>query len=99
MRVEELQTAIGEVERMTLRAFGDVDPISLGALAIANDDGDERIYFVAPYGGGSKLEQGAVLVVTPRSPLGRALLGKRTGDASEIEAGGKTREIEIVRVD
>jgi transcription elongation GreA/GreB family factor len=36
--------------------------------------------------------------VTPQSPLGRGLLGKRQGDECEVAVGGKTRQLAIVRV-
>jgi transcription elongation GreA/GreB family factor len=36
--------------------------------------------------------------VTPQSPLGRGLLGKRAGDECEVAVGGKTRSLTVVRV-
>jgi transcription elongation GreA/GreB family factor len=39
------------------------------------------------------------LVVTPRSPLGVALLGRRAGDVCEFSAGGRLRELEVSRVE
>ena len=41
---------------------------------------------------------GAVQVVTPRSPLGLALLGKRAGDDGVVTVAGKVRELSIVSV-
>lgn len=96
-RVEELRTALGLVRSMPTRDFGDDAPIALGALVSASVDDAERSYFVAPGGGGAELE-GGVQVVTPGSPLGRALLGRREGDETELGAGGRTRLIEITRV-
>jgi hypothetical protein len=99
-RVDELARGLTEVERMPLRVFGEADPIALGALAFATEDEADarRAFFVAPHGGGTALEGGAVQVVTPRSPLGRALLGKRAGDACEVIVAGKARELVIERV-
>jgi transcription elongation GreA/GreB family factor len=53
---------------------------------------------IAPCGGGSKLANGTIQVVTPHSPLGRGLLGKRPGDECEVAVGGKIRQLAIVRV-
>jgi hypothetical protein len=44
------------------------------------------------------LAEQRVQVVTPPSPLGRPLMGKRTGDEVEIQVGERTREMEIVRI-
>lgn len=96
-RVDELRTALGLVRSMPIRDFGDEAPIALGALVTASVDEAERSYFIAPGGGGAELE-GGVQVVTPSSPLGRALLGRREGDETELGAGGRTRLIEITRV-
>ena len=98
-RVEELRAAVAAVQAMAPRAFGAGDPIAAGALVVAGEDGDERRFFVAPDGGGTLLAGGAVQVVTPRSPLGRALCGKRAGDDVEVAIAGRTRALEIVRVE
>jgi transcription elongation GreA/GreB family factor len=96
-RVDELRTALGLVRSMPIRDFAEEAPIALGALVFVVVDEAERRYFVAPGGGGAELE-GGVQVVTPSSPLGRALLGRREGDETELGAGGRTRLIEITRV-
>jgi transcription elongation GreA/GreB family factor len=96
-RVEELHAALAQVRSMPLRDLDDEAPIALGALVTALVDDEDRSYFLAPGGGGTELE-GGVQVVTPSSPLGRALLGRRVGDESELRAAGRVRTIEIVRV-
>jgi transcription elongation GreA/GreB family factor len=99
MRVEELRQALADVQAMPVRAFGEGDPAGLGALVTAEEDGDPRVLWLAPHGGGSKLAGGTVQVVTPKSPLGRAVLGKRSGEETTVELGGKSREMAIVRVE
>ncbi len=99
MRVEELRGGLADVEKMAMRAFGDGDKIASGALlAVEDEAGDEHRYFVAPSGGGTALADGAIQVVTPKSPLGRALCGKCEGDDVELVLGGKTRALTITRV-
>lgn len=95
MRVEELTTGVAEVQGMPVRPIAADKPVSLGALVRVNDGHETRLYFVAPQGGGAKLEGGAVHVVTPKSPLGRGLIGKRTGEMCEVVVAGKRRELEI----
>ncbi len=96
-RVAELEAAVGDLTAMTLRTFKASDPIAMSALIVVEEDGTERHYFVAPHGGGSVLSED-VQVITPASPLGRALLGKRVDDEVELQRAGKTRELAIVSV-
>jgi transcription elongation GreA/GreB family factor len=96
-RVETLKSAVAEVRAMPLAAFVD-RPAALGALITAVEEDTEKLIFIAPQGGGTALAQGKVVVVTPSAPLGKALLGKRDGDAIELAAGKRVREIEIVSV-
>ena len=96
-RVEELAAAVAETEVLALRDFGDGDPVAMSALVTVEEDDARHMFFVAPHGGGAAL--GAVQVVTPRSPLGRALVGKRVGDDGEVQLPGKRRELVIVAIE
>jgi len=94
-RVAELEAGVANVAAMALRRFGAGDPVASGALVGVEEGGARTHYFVAPAGGGSVLA-GDVQVITPVSPLGRALAGKRIGDEVELKIGGKARELEII---
>jgi len=96
-RVLDLEVALAETEKMALRAFGEDDPIARGALVTVMEEDVEKSFFLAPAGGGHKV--GAVLIVTPDAPIGRALLGKKLGDEPEVVVAGKKRTLEIVRVE
>jgi transcription elongation GreA/GreB family factor len=98
LRIEELRTSLLELQNMPLRSFAKEQPIELGALVYAEEHDEQRVFFIAPYGGGTTLVKGAVQVVTPRSPLGDALLEKCAGDDCEVALGGRTREFSIIRV-
>jgi transcription elongation GreA/GreB family factor len=80
-----------------VRRFAPGAPIALGALVTVDDDGEPRRLFIAPHGGGSVLA-GGVQVVTPGSPLGRALLGKRIDDDAELRLPGGLRTVVVVDV-
>ena len=97
-RVEELTTALAAVEAMAWPRFGEDAPIDLGALVTAEEDGAEQLFLLAPQGGGITLS-GGVQVVTPRSPLGRALVNARAGDTVEVQRPGGVRELTIVAVE
>lgn len=94
-RVAELEAAVAALPAMSLDAAAQV---KLGALVTVEEEEDERRFFVAAHGGGIELE-GGVTVVTPSSPIGRALLGKREDDECEVAAGGKRRTLVITSVE
>jgi transcription elongation GreA/GreB family factor len=100
LRVEEMRQGLEDVRAMAARAFRESERVALSALVSAEGEGagDVSVFFLVPYGGGSKLAGGAVQVVTPKSPLGRALLGKVVGDDCELVVAGKTRTLSIVAV-
>jgi transcription elongation GreA/GreB family factor len=97
-RIEELRAGIAALEAMKVGAFPEGTAVALGAVVELSEESGDTTVLVAPCGGGSKLANGDVQVVTPQSPLGRGLLGKRQGDECEVVVGGKTRRLSVVRV-
>jgi len=96
-RVSELEAGVAAVTALALRAFQPGDPVALGALVLADEDGLAQRLFVAPHGGGSVLA-GGVQVVTPSSPLGRALLGRQINDDVELRLPGRVRSLLITAI-
>lgn len=96
-RVAELETAIALVHILAVRAFAPTEPITLGALVTVDEDGEHKQLWIASHGGGSVLA-GDVQVVTPSSPLGRALLGKRLDDEVELRLPGKQRTLQVISI-
>ncbi len=93
-RVVELETGLAAVTALALRAFRAADPIALGALVTIDDDGEIKRLFLAPHGGGSVVA-GSIQVVTPSSPLGRALVGKHVDDELELRLPGGVRTLVV----
>jgi hypothetical protein len=96
-RVQELEGATALMAALELREFGEGAGAALTAL-LDLDDGDRCAkYFLAPAGGGLELdvEGTRVKVVTPQSPLGRALIGCRVGDVVELETPQGRREYDV----
>lgn len=89
-RVAELEAAASDVAALKLRTCV---AVAMSAVVVVEEDGKRSEYFVAPGGGGTVLADG-VQVITPSSPIGTALLGKRADDVVEFRG----REIEIVSV-
>lgn len=100
-RVIQLKTDLDLLSALVLREPGHDPSVVLSALVHCQDEtGGESLYFLAPAGAGQTLtsSHGAVKVVTPRSPLGRALLGKRAHDEVEIGSPTGTRLLQVVWV-
>ena len=98
LRIEELRVAVAEVQAMAVGDVGEGEPVRLGALVATEEGGVAALFWLAPYGGGSRLDGGAVQVLTPKAPLGQALLGKRAGDECEALLAGRRRSLTIVSV-
>ena len=101
LRLEEQRAALSEVQAMAVQDLDEDGPVRLGALVGTGDGGDggqEALFWIVQHGGGARLEGGAVLVVTPKSPLGRALLGSRAGDECEVLLAGKARVVRILSI-
>ena len=95
-RVAELEGAISSIG--LLAEGGERGRSRLGAVVTAEDgDGAEHRYFIAPWGGGEVLP-GDVVVVTPSSPIGRALLGREPGDDVEVQRPGGARTLSITAI-
>lgn len=77
--------------------------IGLGAFVEIEDGEDGKTLFMAPAGAGEELTgpggDGFLHVVTPGSPLGKGLMGKRVGDVVEVMVKGELAEWEIVYAD
>ncbi len=101
------QRALGEIDALTGFAPGPCPPgarIVVGAI-VEIEDGDTaegRTFFLAPVGAGVTLTgpggDGLLSVVTPSSPIGRAVLGHKTGDVVDVTVDGEVREWTITWV-
>jgi transcription elongation GreA/GreB family factor len=111
-RVRDLEAAIKVVAGMKLLELDPGKSIVLSAVVTLEDENKVRAtFFVAPFGGGTMLKAAlgasstSVQVVTPPSPLGRALLGRTEGEVIEVRGvglraspQGAAREMTIVDV-
>jgi len=98
-QAEEAQLSVQTFEALPVRAFSPSDAISLGALVVL-EGRDRNCYFVGPRAGGTevRLNGQAVMVITPQSPLGRQLMGRRQDDTVQLDPGGKGGAVRITRV-
>ncbi len=96
----EIVQAIEQFEKLTLRDFQEGDAIDLGALVELNGRNEPSFYFIGPRAGGTEVlhEKKEVLVITPQSPLGQQLVGKKQGERLQIEIGGSRSDYKVVSV-
>ena len=106
------ERAVSELEQLIafagrgIPAFSSQSKVGLGALidvSIEDEEGtEERTLFMLPVGAGVELAgpggDGFLSVVTPTSPVGRALMGSARGDSFEIRIADRDREWYVVDV-
>ena len=91
---------------MASHVVATVDEIPPGSRKIVEiedaDSGEGRTFFLAPVGAGITLTgpggDGHLSVVTPVSPIGKAVLGRTTGEVVDVTVEGDVREWQITYV-
>ena len=99
-RAMELQTSLNQFRHIDVKTFDDKTKIASTALIELDEDGQKTWCLMMPAGGGMTVEQDGVTVqcITPKSPLGEALLGTTVGDQVNLFLRGKMRCLDIVSV-
>jgi len=87
--------AAAAYEKFAIPAFGPETPIDLGALVQLALPDETRWFFLGPAGGGIEVicDVNPITVLTPESPLGRQLMGLKTGDSTATPKA-KVRSVE-----
>src|SRR5471032_1493089 len=96
----ELEAAIAEFEKLPAKKFADAEPVGLGALVELETGGENLFYFIGPRAGGTEIlhEKKEILVITPQSPLGEQLMGKKSGELLQLAFGGAKQTAKIISV-
>jgi transcription elongation GreA/GreB family factor len=96
----ELETSIEAFAKLAARAFGEEEPIDVGALVELEHRGERTFYFIGPCAGGTEVEheKREVLVITPQSPLGAQLQGKKQGERLQLNLGGARNHYRVAAV-
>lgn len=96
-QAKETLDSIKLYEALVAKDFGPDDPIGLTALVELELDSVRSYYFIGPKNGGLEIEcQGeAVVVITPQSPLGQNLMGRKAGARWTTKLGGSTVKYHI----
>ncbi|MDI6935502.1 hypothetical protein QMN21_28490 [Serratia sp. Se-PFBMAAmG] len=96
-RTAEIRQALLTYQQLALRDYDAARGIQVSNLVTLEDeDGGQRRLFLGPEAAGLKIGEGdeLVTVITPRSPLGQQLMGKKVDD----EVGLGTQVFYIIEV-
>ncbi|MBI5772525.1 MAG: transcription elongation factor GreAB [Verrucomicrobia bacterium] len=96
----ETERTLELFEKLTVRAFEAGEAIDLGALVELETKGTRTFYFLGPGAGGTEIVHGKqeVLVITPSSPLGRQIVGRKQGERLRLTLGGVPQDYRVVSV-
>jgi len=97
----EIESAIAEFEELAARQLADGEAVASGALVELETGGEHSFYFIGPRAGGTEVvhDKKEILVITPQSPLGEQLLGRKQGDQPQLNLGGTKQTARIVSVE
>lgn len=87
-RLDRANSELAMLDKFRPPRFGAKSPVAVGAIVEVEDGAEGRTLFLAPAGAGIELTgpggDGFLSVVTPSSPIGRAVMGRRVGDTIEV---------------
>lgn len=98
-RLVEIETALSSYRNLPVRSHRN-EAITIGALVSLESSDCCRWVFLGPDAAGLSVtvDGDEVLVISPRSPLGRALLGCQEGDEAEIRVDGHSHRYSVIAV-
>src|SRR5260221_1114766 len=93
-QAKEILDSIKAYESLATRDFALGEPIELTALVELDADGTHSTYFIGPKSGGLEIEHSRkeIMVITPQSPLGQNLIGRKAGHRWAARLGGRSEE-------
>ncbi|HEY3855884.1 MAG TPA: transcription elongation factor GreAB [Verrucomicrobiae bacterium] len=99
-QAKEILDSIKSYEVLAAKKFASEDPIDLTALVTVEANRARSIFFIGPSGGGQEIEFGGkeITVITPQSPLGRGLMGKKAGQRWTEPIAGEVVKYCIISV-
>lgn len=99
-KINELKQALLMYKHLPIREYTAEDVICPGTLVRLKLNQSAAYYLLVPKGGGlvTRVEGHPVQVITPQSPLGEVLLGKKVGDQVQLRTSGSAREYRVVEI-
>lgn len=99
-QAREIMDSIKLYQSFTLRDFALGDAIDLSAVVKLKTQDATALYFIGPKNGGLEVDYNneEITVVTPHSPLGQNLIGKKSGASWTEKSGSSSVKYQIVEV-
>jgi transcription elongation GreA/GreB family factor len=99
-QAKEILDSIKLYQSLDMRNFAPGEPIDLTALVELDFDGTQSTYFIGPRNGGLEIvyRRKEITIITPQSPLGQNLMGKKAGDRWTTKLGNSTVKYHVVSV-
>jgi len=96
----EAREALSRFKNLNMKSFKQEDAIALSAFIEVRTDRETNYYFLGPSSGGLEIRQSdkTIMVITPQSPIGSRLLGKKQGDTVTVTLGRNQERLTIVDV-
>lgn len=104
-RAERAFKELAALEAFRAEPMSRTAPIAVGAIVEVEDEdsGEGLTFLIAPVGAGVTLTgpggDGMLTVITPSSPIGRAVMGKRVGDVVDVTVRSEVREWRVTWVE
>ncbi len=97
----EIELAITDFGKLEGIKFGPGSAIDVGALVELEMNGEPAFYFIGPRAGGTEVihDKKEILVITPQSPLGEQIVGRKAGEELQLTLGGGKQAARIVNVE
>ena len=101
-RADRARADLSALDGFRPNSFSPQAAIGLGAIVEVEDEEGGRTFFLAPAGAGEELSgpdgDGFLSVVTPASPVGQAVLGRKAGECVAVTVKGEVRDWTITFV-
>jgi Transcription elongation factor, GreA/GreB, C-term len=99
-QARDILDSIKLYQSLTVRNFTPDDPIDLTALVELDAGGQRSLFFIGPRNGGLEIEhqRQEITVLTPQSPLGQNLMGKKAGQRWTAKLGSSMVKYHITGV-
>jgi transcription elongation GreA/GreB family factor len=99
-QAREIMDSIVAYRALAPRDFAPDEPVELTALVELEANGTPSTYFIGPRSGGLEitLRRKEIMLITPQSPLGQNLMGRKVGQRWTATLGGSIVEYHIVSI-
>jgi transcription elongation GreA/GreB family factor len=96
----EIEQSIKEYQKLSIPEFKGGEGIDLGAYVELQAQRENSCYFIGPRAGGTEVvvDGKEITVITPQSPLGMQLIGRKQGEKIKLEMPGGKRDLKVAVV-